>query len=95
MPSKSLCDELIGMETEKSTEKSPVPLQSFQQYLLQSDLKSSERKNRARLADQGEKGYSEIKSIKIKPDCIFLQIKYIPHINIILYVYVYIYINCI
>ena len=29
MPSKSLCDELIGMETEKSTEKSPVPLQSF------------------------------------------------------------------
>ena len=93
MPSKSLCDELIGMETEKSTEKSPVPLQSFQQYLLQSDLKSSERKNRARLADQGEKGYSEIKSIKSSQIAFFLQIKYIPHINII-YMYMYIY-NCI
>ena len=35
MPSKSLCDELIGMETEKNMEKLPVPLQSFQRYLLQ------------------------------------------------------------
>ena len=89
MPSKSLCDELIGMETEKSTEKSPVPLQSFQQYLLQSDLKSSERKNRARLADQGEKGYSEIKSIKSSQIAFFANQIYTTHKY---YIYVYVYI---